>query len=78
VPIILRTAMALKYMTSKVLTFPVFHGFIILLLFNAHTDLVQSIIFTIAKVNIPSTYIEISLKISAAIFIVLSIYFIGS
>jgi Brp/Blh family beta-carotene 15,15'-monooxygenase len=56
--------------------FHFFYGFLILLLlFNAHTNQVQSIIFTIAKVNIPSIYIEISLKISAAIFIVLSIYF---
>jgi Brp/Blh family beta-carotene 15,15'-monooxygenase len=56
--------------------FQFFYGLLILLLlFNSHTDQVQSIIFNISKVNIASTYIELSLKISVAIFVVLSIYF---
>jgi Brp/Blh family beta-carotene 15,15'-monooxygenase len=56
--------------------FQFFYGLLILLLlFNSHTDQVQNIIFNISKVNIASTYIELSLKISVAIFVVLSIYF---
>ncbi len=56
--------------------FQFFYGLLVLLLlFNSHPEQVQGIIFTISKVNIPATYIELLLKISATIFLVLSIYF---
>jgi len=59
-----------------IVVFQSFYGFVILfLLFIFHTNEVQSIILSIADINIPIPYFLLMLQVSATIYIGLSAYF---